>query len=208
MSLHCDIPKWHSSTYSVFQNDTSTFMTTNNTTNQLTYFTRTQDTLSSLYKRYSTLNQQLAETRAALEKNKTEYQQSLQLATARDNANIKLQRKLDRLYTTYKKRSTSVQDQLLSSLQQEHHIWKNHVDQQRSLLVAAQQKTLQSQQQLLCLRQIARAPYHHHHHMQLHLDLLDLLTNVRTLYDDWIDRLTTEWLWILLRDDNEISSPL
>lgn len=130
---------------------------------------RTQDTLASLYKRQSTLNQQLASNRLLLEQQQTENERAMILATARDRANSKLQRKLERLRAASPPDSSlatlipnspstikaqKLQKQRYLSLLEQYRQWQYKVDQQQVELEKAKERTRQAQQQLVCLCQI------------------------------------------------------
>ncbi|SAM01380.1 hypothetical protein [Absidia glauca] len=166
---------------------------------------RTQDTLASLYKRQSTLNQQIASTRLLLEQQQSENKQAMTLATARDRANGKLQRKLDRLKTTLPPDQPPVvvappqahqrQKQQWAFLQEEHAQWQQKVDQQQKLLEAATEKTRQAHQQLVCLSHISQTTSTHKRYQDLatYHALLDSLRGVQDLYEDWIQDMTTRF---------------
>ncbi|KAI8337657.1 hypothetical protein BC941DRAFT_425864 [Chlamydoabsidia padenii] len=181
---------------------------------------RTQDTLASLYKRHSTLTQQIHSTRLLLEQQQTENQQTLSLATARDRANGKLERKLDRLKTTLPPDSTQPLATLLSTttpsqtqrqkqqyslLLEDYQHWQQRVNQHQAQLEVAKEKNLQAQQQLACLlnsNQTINKKSKRYQYLEMCHALLKTILLVKDLYVDWMDDMMTRWYWLL--DDNDL----
>ncbi|CAO3594554.1 unnamed protein product [Absidia cylindrospora] len=191
---------------------------------------RAHDTLASLYKRYTTLNQQIRSTRILLEQQQAENQHSQILATARDRANGKLQRKLKQLAATTYTGSSSpdssrpftpstkvdlqARKQHCTLILDEYEHWQETVQQHEKQLELATYRSNQAQQQLLCLQHIHTSSTDNYHQcnqryqdLEMRHALLDTLNAVKQLYLDSLDAMTSRWAWLLADDEQVIHTP-
>ncbi|ORZ25955.1 hypothetical protein BCR42DRAFT_401285 [Absidia repens] len=192
---------------------------------------RAHDTLASLYKRYTTLNQQIRSTRILLEQQQSDNQHSLILATARDRANGKLQRKLNQLseatytgssspdssrpFTPPTKVDLQARKQHCTLILDEYQQWQETVQQHEKQLEMATYRSNQAQQQLINLQHIHTSSTgndyrysHRYRDLEMRHALLDTLNAVKQLYMDSLDTMASRWgAWLLADDGQVIHTP-